>query len=118
METVDLLLIHGAVVTMDAAGRVFLDGAVAVRGNEIVAVGPFDDLSARFTARETVDCQGCAIIPGLINAHAHVPMSLLRGLVADISNSTSGCSAICSRSRAASSILSSSSPARNSHALR
>ncbi len=83
METVDLLLIHGAVVTMDAAGHIFLDGAVAVRGNEIVAVGPSGDLVARFAARETVDCQGCAIIPGLINAHAHVPMSLLRGLVAD-----------------------------------
>lgn len=83
METVDILLVHGAVVTMDSAWRIFLDGAVAVRGNEIVAVGPSADLTARFTARETVDCRGCAIIPGLINAHAHVPMSLLRGLVAD-----------------------------------
>jgi 5-methylthioadenosine/S-adenosylhomocysteine deaminase len=116
METVDILLVHGAVVTMDSAWRIFLDGAVAVRGNEIVAVGPSADLTARFSARETVDCRGCAIIPGLINAHAHVPMSLLRGLVAD-QHSMSGSSGICSRSRAASSIRSSFSPVRNSRVL-
>jgi 5-methylthioadenosine/S-adenosylhomocysteine deaminase len=82
-ESVDLLLANGTVVTMDPGGNVFLDGAVAVRGQEIVAVGAADELISRYTARETLDCRGCAIIPGLINAHAHVPMSLLRGLVAD-----------------------------------
>ncbi|HWQ15154.1 MAG TPA: amidohydrolase family protein [Roseiflexaceae bacterium] len=82
-EPVDLMLINGAVVTMDASGAVFFDGAVAVRGREIVAVGPSTELSARYQARETLDCTGCAVLPGLINAHAHVPMSLLRGLVAD-----------------------------------
>ena len=82
-EPVDLLLINGAVVTMDPGGNVFLDGAVAVRGREIAAVGATDELVARYEPRETHDCSGCAIIPGLINAHAHVPMSLLRGLVAD-----------------------------------
>jgi 5-methylthioadenosine/S-adenosylhomocysteine deaminase len=49
----------------------------------IIAVGPTNELTGRYQARETVDCQGCAILPGLINAHAHIPMSLLRGLVAD-----------------------------------
>jgi 5-methylthioadenosine/S-adenosylhomocysteine deaminase len=82
-ETVDLLLTGGTVVTMDAAWTVIPNGAVAVNGRTIVAVGAADDLSGRFSARETVDCTGCAIIPGLINAHAHVPMSLLRGMAAD-----------------------------------
>jgi len=82
-ESVDLLLINGTVVTMDPGDNVFQLGAVAVRGREIVAVGTAEELAARYEARETVDCGGCAIIPGLINAHAHVPMSLLRGLVAD-----------------------------------
>jgi 5-methylthioadenosine/S-adenosylhomocysteine deaminase len=82
-ETVDLLLSGGVVVTMDAAGTVYPDGAVVLRGREIVAVGPADELAGRYTAAERIDCAGCAIIPGLINGHAHVPMSLLRGLVAD-----------------------------------
>jgi 5-methylthioadenosine/S-adenosylhomocysteine deaminase len=82
-EAVDLLLVNGTVVTMDHDGRVFTNGAMAIRGRTIVAVGPGAELTARYTAHETRDCHGCAIIPGLINAHAHVPMSLLRGLVAD-----------------------------------
>jgi 5-methylthioadenosine/S-adenosylhomocysteine deaminase len=82
-ETADLLLTGGTVVTMDSAWTVIPGGAVAVRGAAIVAVGPADELAARFTARETIDCTGCAIIPGLINGHAHVPMSLLRGMAAD-----------------------------------
>ncbi len=82
-ESVDLLLIGGTVVTMDAAWTVVPDGAVAVTGRQIVAVGPAAELAERYVARETVDCAGCAIIPGLINGHAHVPMSLLRGMVAD-----------------------------------
>jgi 5-methylthioadenosine/S-adenosylhomocysteine deaminase len=82
-EAVDLLLVNGTVVTMDSADSVFMEGAVAIRGRAIVAVGASDELAARYQARETRDCRGCAIIPGLINAHAHVPMSLLRGLVAD-----------------------------------
>jgi 5-methylthioadenosine/S-adenosylhomocysteine deaminase len=83
-ESVDLLLVNGTVVTMDQDFTVYQQGAVAVRGREIVAVGQAANLAARYTARERIDCQGCAIIPGLINAHGHIPMSLLRGLVADV----------------------------------
>lgn len=83
-ETIDTLLAGGTVVTMDGEGRVIPDGAVAIRGREIVAVGTAAELRESYAAREVVDCSGCAIIPGLINAHAHVPMSLLRGLVADV----------------------------------
>ena len=82
-EAVDLLLINGTVVTMNPDGDVFADGAVAIRGRTIVAAGPAAELIERYEAQETHDCRGCAIIPGLINGHAHVPMSLLRGLVAD-----------------------------------
>lgn len=82
-EQVDLMLTGGTVVTMDADGTVLPGGAVAVRGQTIVAVGPAAELEARYAAAETIDCAGCAVIPGLINGHAHVPMSLLRGMVAD-----------------------------------
>jgi 5-methylthioadenosine/S-adenosylhomocysteine deaminase len=83
MEHVDTLLTGGTVVTMDAEWHIFANGAVAIRDGVIVAVGPASDLNERYTATETIDCRNCAIIPGLINGHAHVPMSLLRGLVAD-----------------------------------
>ncbi|MDZ4717241.1 MAG: amidohydrolase [Roseiflexaceae bacterium] len=83
MDHIDLLLTHGTIVTMDADWSVVHDGAVAIRGRTIIAVGPAAELAERYAAQETVDCHGCAILPGLINAHAHIPMSLLRGLVAD-----------------------------------
>ncbi len=82
-EQIDLLLVGGTVVTMDARGTIYTDGAVAVQGRDILAVGPSAELLERYKARELRDCTGCAIIPGLINGHAHVPMSLLRGMVDD-----------------------------------
>lgn len=82
-EQVDLLLVNGTVVTMDAHGSIYPSGAVAIRGREIVAVGAAAELVERYRAREIRDCSHCAIIPGLINGHAHVPMSLLRGMVGD-----------------------------------
>ena len=83
-RSVDWLLTGGVVVTMDATRTVIGNGAVAIVGKEIVAVGTAAELGARFVAKEQIDCAGCAILPGLINGHAHVPMSLLRGLVADV----------------------------------
>ena len=83
-ETADYLLLNGTVVTMDSAGTIIPGGAVAITGRNIVAVGTADQLRERFRSTEQIDCGGCVILPGLINGHAHVPMSLLRGLVADV----------------------------------
>jgi 5-methylthioadenosine/S-adenosylhomocysteine deaminase len=82
-ETADLLLTGGTVVTMDPAFRVLEQGAVAVRGARIVAVGPARELAARFTAGHTIDTRGRIVMPGLVNTHTHVPMTLLRGLADD-----------------------------------
>ncbi len=81
---VDLLVRGGTVVTMDGERRVIEDGAVAVRGGRIVAVGSRADLQAQYTARETIDATGKVVIPGLINGHTHVPMTLFRGLADDL----------------------------------
>jgi 5-methylthioadenosine/S-adenosylhomocysteine deaminase len=83
-EKVDLLLIGGAVVTMDAAYRVYEPGAIAISGDSIVAVGPQEAITRTYEAAEMVDCQGQVIMPGLVNAHTHIPMTLLRGLNDDL----------------------------------
>jgi 5-methylthioadenosine/S-adenosylhomocysteine deaminase len=79
--TCDLLLTNGVVLTMDARFTVHRSGAVAITRDSIVAVGP-DALACR--AAETIDCGGRVIMPGLVNAHTHVPMTLLRGLADDL----------------------------------
>jgi 5-methylthioadenosine/S-adenosylhomocysteine deaminase len=81
---VDTILTNGFVITMDDAFTLYQCGAVAIAGDSIVAVGPADDIAGKFKAGEIVDCDGCAILPGLINAHTHVPMTLLRGLADDL----------------------------------
>jgi 5-methylthioadenosine/S-adenosylhomocysteine deaminase len=81
MPSCDLLLTNAVVLTMDEAFTVYDDGAVAILGDTIVAVGP--EASA-WRAGETVDCAGRVVMPGLVNAHTHAAMSLLRGLADDL----------------------------------
>jgi 5-methylthioadenosine/S-adenosylhomocysteine deaminase len=81
---VDLIVRGGTIVTMDATRRVIEDGAVVVSGGRIKAVGSRAELEARYTASETIDATGQVVIPGLINGHTHVPMTLFRGLADDM----------------------------------
>jgi 5-methylthioadenosine/S-adenosylhomocysteine deaminase len=83
-EQIDLLLHSGTVVTMDGDYTLYEDGAVAVQGYTIVAVGPTEGVRAKYTAETNLDCTGQVIMPGLVNAHTHIPMSLLRGLNDDL----------------------------------
>ena len=75
------LLGHGVVVTMDAERRIFADGAVAVDAGRIVAVGRDQDLAAAFEATHVRDLRGALVHPGLVDAHVHTGLDLLRGLV-------------------------------------
>lgn len=71
-----ILFTNASVVTMDPANPVLKDAFVAVEGAKIASVG---------TARpqgvfdRTIDCAGKVLMPGLVNAHTHVPMALMRG---------------------------------------
>ncbi len=80
----DLLITGGTLVTMDSSRLVLQDGAVAVVGDSIAAVGPTSALEARFSPARRIDARGQWILPGLINGHSHVPMVLFRGLAEDV----------------------------------
>ena len=83
-QMVDILLRGGTVVTMNDRYDVYEDGAVAIRGDSIVAVGPTEEIARDYQAAETVDCADSVIMPGLVNAHTHIPMTLMRGLNDDL----------------------------------
>ncbi len=83
-EKADLVVTGGTAVTMDGQRRVIEDGAVAIRGDSIVAVGPRAEIESRFEAAQTIDAHGALLMPGLINGHAHAAMSLFRGLADDL----------------------------------
>ena len=80
----DTVFAHGLVVTMDEDYTLIPDGAVGVKSGEIVALGTTQQVQEQGAAQEVVDCRGTAILPGLINAHTHAPMTLLRGLADDL----------------------------------
>ncbi len=81
---VDLLLVGGTVVTMNENFDIFSEGAVAIHGDSLVDIGPVDEITSAYEATKTVDCSNQVIIPGLVNAHTHIPMSLLRGINDDL----------------------------------
>ncbi len=84
MTQADTLFLNAHILTMDDKLNQYIPGALAVIGDSIVAVGPEDELKKQFTAKETVDCKGRILMPGLVNAHTHVPMTLLRGIADDL----------------------------------
>jgi 5-methylthioadenosine/S-adenosylhomocysteine deaminase len=78
----DLFITNATIVTMDPQRRIIENGALATRGDEILSVGSIDPKTIH--AKQTIDARGKLILPGLINAHTHVPMSLFRGLKDDV----------------------------------
>ena len=83
-QKADLLISGGTVVTMDANRAIIDDGAIAVKGDTILAVGPQAEIESRYAAAQTIDARGRLVLPGFINGHTHVPMTLFRGLHDDV----------------------------------
>ena len=83
-HSADLLLTNAVVLTMDEAFTQYEPGAVAIQGETILAIGTQADLRPQFAAKEIVDCGGKVLMPGLVNAHTHAAMTLLRGLADDL----------------------------------
>ena len=83
-QEVDLLVSGGIVVSMDGARTIYQDGSVAIKGDAIVGVGPRAEIEARYKSAQTLDARGRLVLPGFINGHTHVPMTLFRGLHDDV----------------------------------
>ncbi len=82
-EPVDWLLTARYVIAMDANRQVIEYGAVAVKGQRIMAVGTEADLASRYQPKQRIARPNAIIAPGLINTHTHAAMSLFRGLADD-----------------------------------
>jgi 5-methylthioadenosine/S-adenosylhomocysteine deaminase len=86
-EHTDTLITHAHLFTLQGEGVGYVaDGAVAVEGSRIAAVGSTAELTSRFRASETIDASGCAVLPGLIDAHIHTPLAIVRGVAQDVTH--------------------------------
>ena len=83
-QSADLIVSGGIVVTMDGARAIYHDGSVVVRGDSIVALGPRAQIETQYRGAQLIDARGHLVLPGFINGHTHVPMTLFRGLHDDV----------------------------------
>lgn len=91
------LFTNATIITVDRERTIWLDGAILVNGNRIGAIGKTASLLEGplvHAESKIVDCQGKIIIPGLINTHAHLGQSILRGLAEDVPLHTWLCDSI------------------------
>jgi cytosine/adenosine deaminase-related metal-dependent hydrolase len=82
-ELVDILIINGSVITMDPDRRIINNGAVAILGDRIQAVGSTTELQEDYAAKKTIDARHKVVMPGLIDGHAHAGHGLLKSLGMD-----------------------------------
>ena len=84
MQEIDLLVTADHLIPVEPAGVVIEDGAMAVHEGRIVALMLRSEADKMFAPRERLDLPGHVVMPGLINAHSHAAMSLMRGLADDL----------------------------------
>lgn len=80
----DIRIDNGIIITVNPAFEVIQKGWIGISGDRIAALGSMAQTTDRPQAGEVVDAEGCILLPGLINAHTHLPMSLFRGLSDDL----------------------------------
>jgi 5-methylthioadenosine/S-adenosylhomocysteine deaminase len=81
---VDLVVVGGIVLTADQKWNIYDPGAVAVDGGAIVGLGPREEVEQAYRGRKRIDASGRLVMPGLLNAHTHAPMTLFRGIADDL----------------------------------
>ena len=74
----DIIIKNGIVITVDPDRRVIHDGAIAIEKDRIVAIGHTADILASHTAATIIDAKGMAVMPGLVDGHAHAGHGLIK----------------------------------------
>lgn len=80
----DLIVYADYLLTMEPGEPVIEDGAVAIAGDKILAVGSRQEIDGQFIAPKSISGRGRVVLPGLINGHTHTSMTLFRGMVDDL----------------------------------
>lgn len=94
LEPADILITRGTVITMDPERRVLENGAVAIVEDRIAAIGPSEELEARFAPRQLLDAGRSVVMPGLIDGHGHAGHGLVKSLGTDTGEWFGACETI------------------------
>jgi len=80
----DTIIKADEIVTQDETRRIIQDGGIAILNGYICGVGTFAEIESSFSSTQKLDLSGKMVLPGLINAHTHLPMTLFRGMADDL----------------------------------
>ncbi|MCK5332736.1 amidohydrolase [Candidatus Parcubacteria bacterium] len=83
-EKADIILYNGTVLTVNDSDEIIDNGAVIIKGNRIIDVGKSEDLKSKYNAKKEINADHGLIMPGLVNTHTHLAMSIFRGLADDL----------------------------------
>jgi cytosine/adenosine deaminase-related metal-dependent hydrolase len=80
----NLILSNATILTMNRRREIIEDGAVAIEGNRIMAVGKTAEVKREYRADREIDCSHCLVLPGFVDCHVHLAQALLRGCADDL----------------------------------
>ena len=80
----DLVIHNGTIITVNPAGDIIEDGVVCVNETLLEEIGPRSKTAPLPNAKKTIDARGGLVLPGLVNTHSHLPMTIFRGLADDL----------------------------------
>jgi 5-methylthioadenosine/S-adenosylhomocysteine deaminase len=82
--TYDLVIHNGTIVTVNATFEIIPDGLLCIKAGKLQRIESRSDNQTLPAAKEALDAGGGLIMPGLVNTHTHLPMTLFRGLADDL----------------------------------
>tara|TARA_B110000305_G_C18903539_1_gene387445 strand:+ start:161 stop:514 length:354 start_codon:yes stop_codon:yes gene_type:complete len=80
----DLLIFADWIIPVVPRNTVLENSAIAIKDGKIIAILDQENARARVNAKSTENLRNHVLIPGLVNAHGHIPMTLLRGIADDM----------------------------------
>ena len=83
-EKADIIISNGVILTVNNNDEIINDGALAVKKNKIIDLGKSSDIKNKYEAEKEIDAKSGVIMPGLVNIHTHLAMSIFRGLADDL----------------------------------
>ncbi len=81
---IDLIIKNGIILTIDKKNTIIKNGAIAIDKDKIVDIDSTEKIIKKYQSREIINANNKIVMPGLINAHTHLPMTLFRGLADDL----------------------------------
>ncbi|MCS7384696.1 MAG: amidohydrolase family protein, partial [archaeon GB-1867-097] len=79
----EYIIVSKSIVTMGRRG-ILKDGAIVTEDDRIIDIGRIEEIKRKYPRYEKIDASNCILLPGLINTHTHIAMSLLRGYADDL----------------------------------